>query len=175
MSASKHDDKNGSTHDARAPRRRRKLGYPVILAIIIGVGALLVVRSSFSGGTYSLEIAKVRAEPARFLGHDLKIVGKVKPGSIHTKQLSDHVELHFTIDDGKGNELAVMYPHSAPDPFKAGRQVIVEGTLESKSTVTCSKLTVKCPSKYVKEGDGAGKTQQYYREKYGMPKGGPTS
>ncbi|MGM0575477.1 MAG: cytochrome c maturation protein CcmE [Myxococcota bacterium] len=156
--------------------RRRKGAYPLIVAGIIGVGALLVVQSSFSSGTYSLEIAAVQAEPARFEGHDVKVVGTVKEGSSETRTVNGRVETRFTIHDGQGNDLQIVYPHNPPDAFKEGRHVIVEGTFEDDRSVTCGKLTVKCPSKYQEEGGDAGYSDDYYEKKYAPDDAdGPTS
>lgn len=153
--------------DAPPTKRRRKGGYPLIIGTLVCVGAVLIVSSSFSSGTYSLEIASIVAEPDRFVGRDMKIVGTVKAASITTRTTKDRVETHFVLQDGKGHELAVVFPHNPPDPFKAERQVIVEGTLEVPGRVLCHKLTVKCPSKYQEEGVVDGRSDGYYQEKYG--------
>jgi cytochrome c-type biogenesis protein CcmE len=112
------------TETIEKPKRR---GYPIIIGTMVCFGALLVVTSSFSSGTYSLEIKAVAENPDRYFDHDVKIVGVVKAGSIDTRTTVDRVETHFVIHDGQGNEVAVNYPHNPPDPFKAEREVIVEG------------------------------------------------
>lgn len=156
---------------AGAPPRR--FAYPIIIATIIGVGVLLVVQSSFSSGSYSMEIDAVQEKSTRYLGRDLKVVGVVAEGSIETRSDTTRVETHFQIHDGKGNSLPILYPHNPPDPFKEGRQVIVEGVLEKgedgKERVLCQKLTVKCPSKYQEEGLANANSDDYYRKKYGQP------
>jgi cytochrome c-type biogenesis protein CcmE len=164
-------------------KRTHRLGYPFIIGTIVAVGILLVVNSSFSSGTYSLEIAHVEAHPSKYVGRDVKVVGKVLEGSIETHGLQDRVETHFTIHDGMGKRLRVVLPHNPPDPFKEGRQVIVEGVFEasakgskgSSGYVLCHKLTVKCPSKYQEEGEGdTGYSDEYYRKKYGNAQGSGT-
>jgi cytochrome c-type biogenesis protein CcmE len=159
------------TQPREKPKRR---GYPIIIAGMVCFGAILVVTSSFSSGTYSLEIKAVAANPDRYVGHDVKIVGVVKVGSIDTRTTANRVETHFVIHDGQGNEVAVNYPHNPPDPFKEEREVIVEGEFlradqGAGGVVLCHKLTVKCPSKYQDEGGigGDGRSEDYYRQKYG--------
>jgi len=155
----------------REAGKRRRLGYPIIIATIVGVGVLLVVQSSFSSGSYSLEIDAIQEKSSRYLGRDMKVVGIVSEGSIDTRTVSGRVETTFKIHDGKGHMLTVLYPHNPPDPFKEGRQVIVEGVLEKggdgKDRVLCQKLTVKCPSKYQEEGLADANSDDYYRQKYG--------
>ena len=166
------ESQSGAPESAGTPRRNR-LGYPVIIATIIGVGLLLVVQSSFSSGSYSMEIDVVQEKATRYLGRDIKVVGVVAEGSIETRTDPTRIETHFQIHDGKGNTLPILYPHNPPDPFKEGRQVIVEGVLEKgdngKERVLCQKLTVKCPSKYQEEGLANANSDDYYRKKYGNP------
>lgn len=175
---------SASTLDVPPPRRGR-FGYPLIIALIVGVGVLLVVKSSFSSGTYSLQLADVVEDQAKYMGHDVKLVGKIKEGSVDVVATSGVQETRFTLHDGQGHELRIVYPHNPPDPFKEGRDAIVEGTLQPEGHVLCTKLTVKCPSKYQTE-DGAPdvKDPGYYQKKYGTPPadtpaaapvGGPTS
>jgi cytochrome c-type biogenesis protein CcmE len=156
------------------PRPRKRVGYPIIIGTMVCFGALLVVTSSFSSGTYSLEIEAFHENPELYMDHDVKVVGTIKAGSIDTRTSAERIETHFVIHDGKGNEVAVNYPHNPPDPFKEDREVIVEGEFLRAATgaggyVLCHKLTVKCPSKYQNE-DGLemdGRSQDYYEEKYG--------
>lgn len=169
-----------STEDApnrATPRPKKGAGYGWIIGIIVAVGALLVVQSSFSSGRYSLELQAVQEEPEKFLGREVKIVGNIKEGSTrHTVEDGKQIT-HFVIHDGKGHELAVRYPHVVPDPYKEGRECIVEGVLASRGQVDCTKLTVKCPSKYQSE-DGGDSPADYYKDKYKQPTppaGGPST
>ena len=167
---------SGSAKPVEVVAKRGRLGYPLIIATIVGVGLLLVVQSSFSSGSYSLEIDVVQEKATRYLGRDVKIVGVVAEGTIETRTDPSKIETHFQIHDGKGHTLSILYPHNPPDPFKEGRQVIVEGVLEKgedgKERVLCQKLTVKCPSKYQEEGLADSNADDYYRKKYGSPTAG---
>lgn len=165
---------DNSQQNAAGPRKNR--GYPFILAGIIGVGVILIVQSSFSSGTYNLDIAAIQERPQRYLGRELKVVGNVVDGTINLQQTAGTISTQFVIEDGKGQTIPIIYPHNPPDPFKEGREVIVEGVLEknpggrgqSAHRVLCEKLTVKCPSKYQEEGlEGPGNSEDYYRKKYG--------
>ena len=154
---------------------RKRVGYPIIIGTMVCFGALLIVTSSFSSGTYSLEVHAFQENPDLYIGHDVKVVGTIKTGSIDTRTSHERIETHFVIHDGKGNEVAVNYPHNPPDPFKEDREVIVEGEFRKAEKgaggyVLCHKLTVKCPSKYQDEGgvQGDGRSEDYYREKYGQ-------
>ncbi len=173
MDQTQHPD--SQPDKAPTPRRAMRFGYPLIIAGIVCIGALLVVQSSFSSGTYALEITEIRENPARYFGRDIRLVGNIKEGSVHTDSSGDALVLTFAVHDGQGNEVLVRYPHNPPDPFKEGRECIVEGTFNADGAVDCHKLTVKCPSKYQEEGGAGGASEDYYRKKYGEPAGGPTS
>ncbi len=167
------------TETPKAATRRKRAGYSTIIAVIVGLGALLVVQSSFSSGRYSLDIAAIKAEPHRFVGREVKIVGKIKEGTTENVTRGSTQELRFVIHDGLGNELPVAYPHLPPDPYKEGRECIVEGIMGKDGTIQCTKLTVKCPSKYQTEGGTHPGDEQDpgYEKKYGpaRPASGPTS
>lgn len=155
--------------DASHPVVERRSRYPLIIAAIVLAGAVLIVSTGFSGGRYSLEIASVTQDREAYVGHEVKVVGKIKEGSSSIEDHTGVVELHFTVHDGEGHEIKVIYPHNPPDPFKEGRECIVEGLMQADNTILCSKLTVKCPSKYQNEDDaaGGGASMDDYKRKYG--------
>jgi cytochrome c-type biogenesis protein CcmE len=123
--------------------------------VLVGVAVLLIVGSSFSSGKYSLELADVVATPERYVGREVKIVGRIKEGSASSQTEGGQVVLRFVVVDDNGHEIPISYPHNPPDPFKEGRECIVEGVYQKDGTLDCKKLTVKCPSKYQTE-DGLG-------------------
>lgn len=156
------------------PERRRGGAYSLIIVGIIVAGVALVLMSSLSGGQYAVEIGQVvAAEPDRYEGKRLRVVGNIKADSARHVVVEGKPELHFAIVDAHGNELAVVYPQAPPDAFEDGRECIVEGTLTSPTTIEAAKLTVKCPSKYQTEDGLVDKSPEYYRDKYGAPP--PTS
>lgn len=162
-----------SASDPAPAPRTRKGGYPLIIVTMIAIGLVLVLSSSFSSGSYSLTIADLRAKADLYSDRDVKVVGLIKAGSVDIRTEARRIEVHFLIEDGLGGEVPVVYPHNPPDPFKEGREVIVEGTVMPREegavpTILCHVLTVKCPSKYQEEGLEGG-DENYYREKYGQP------
>jgi len=54
--------------------------------------------------------------------------------------------------------IGVVYQGLMPDAFGEGREVVVEGTFDTKArTLHATKLVTKCPSKYEAEGLGKDK------------------
>jgi cytochrome c-type biogenesis protein CcmE len=58
--------------------------------------------------------------------------------------------LRFRLRDVKGTAVVpVVYTGSVPDPFRVGRDVAVDGTLQNGTFVAVKDtLVTKCPSKY---------------------------
>ena len=82
MSTENHEpqtpDPTGVETPAAPPKKR---GYPFIVMSIIGIGALLVISSSFTAGTYSLTVTALVEGAERYMDRDVKIVGTVTPTS----------------------------------------------------------------------------------------------
>ena len=65
----------------------------------------------------------------------------------------DGDSLRFRIRDRDGSEsVPVVYSGVVPDPFREGREVIVEGELREGTFVAeRDSLVTKCPSKFTKD------------------------
>ncbi|MFT7578653.1 MAG: cytochrome c-type biogenesis protein CcmE [Myxococcota bacterium] len=172
----------GPTRGRRTEKPPGKSGisYSLIVGSVIAIGAALVLTTSFGGGQYAVSIEKVVTSPDNFDGKKLRVLGNIKEGSTKDVIIDGQPALRFSIIDGLGNELAIHYPKSRPDPYKEGRECIIEGRIDTDTEdgvtmLNASTLTVKCPSKYQSEDELVGDTPDYYREKYGSPEGGPSS
>ncbi len=109
-----------------------------------------LVYTSFSAGTE----ARTPSQLASSGGDgNYKLTGKVVPGSI------DHQgsKLSFRIRDRDGTaSVPVRYEGIVPDPFRDGREVIVEGGMKSGTFVAeRDSLVTKCPSKFENAKDGS--------------------
>jgi cytochrome c-type biogenesis protein CcmE len=118
---------------------------PVRLVIALSVAAVLAIfllYVSVTGGTPSIQ-------PSQLHGHtgDVALVGRVTG----TPAGDQHGQgLRFKLEDVKGgSSVPVVYRGSVPDLFKVGREVRVEGRLQSGVFVAKrDSLRTKCPSKY---------------------------
>jgi cytochrome c-type biogenesis protein CcmE len=126
------------------PSRKRRVRLVVALtAAILLAGALIY--TSFSSATQAKQPSQVvgRAND----GKSLQLTGKVVNNSVQR----DGDTLRFRIADrnGKGPSLPVVYTGEVPDPFRAGREVIVSGSVQSGTFVgKRDSLITKCPSKF---------------------------
>jgi len=119
------------------------------IVTFLAVGIItLVFLTGISGGRYSLEIRSVLENQSEYENKEIKVVGRIKDG--WREEAGTTV---FVIHDDAGREITISYAHNRPDPFKEGRKCIVEGVLQPDGTIKCTKLTVKCPSKYQSEND----------------------
>ena len=124
------------------PARKRKLRLVVALsAALVLAGAL--VYTSFSGATEASKPSEVKP------GQSYELTGKVVKGSVKR----DGERLRFRIRDRDGREsVPVSYAGVVPDPFREGREVIVDGQLKGGTFVAeRDSLVTKCPSKFTKD------------------------
>ena len=98
----------------------------VIIGIVCGgVVAGTVMLGSFSNaGTMQQHLTVAEAQQGT-PGEDMMVGGSVAPGTVRWDSASN--TLLFTLT-GEGKEIKVSYPGVAPNDFKPGSQLLVEGT-----------------------------------------------
>lgn len=126
------------------PRRKRTIRLVTALsAAVLLAGAL--VYTSFSASSEATEPSKLArsAEP----GRSYQLTGKVVPG--YRREGS---ALLFRVRDRNGTtSVPVRYAGAVPDPFRAGREVIVDVRKQGAVFVgEKDSLVTKCPSKFSK-------------------------
>lgn len=138
---------------AAISRPRSGLGrfaFPVVIVGLVLGGLALVVRSSTAGGVYDMTLGELAAQADQLVGKEVRVNGVVQAGSFHEAP-GDQIDIAFAIGDAEGHRMKVRFRQILPDAFQEGRQVIVQGKLASKDEIECTRLTVKCPSKYKDE------------------------
>lgn len=121
-------------------------GSPVRLVVALSVAAALAIfllYVSVAGGTPSIQPSQLKGRTG-----EVALVGTVlgpRTGEGHAAQ-----GLRFRLQDVQGGaSVPVVYRGSVPDLFKVGREVRVEGRLQSGIFVAKrDSLRTKCPSKY---------------------------
>ena len=135
---------------SESSREKGGWGFTVLVVALVMGGMVLVVQSSTTGGVYDMTIGEVLSQPDKYIGHDLRVNGVIQAGSFKDNG-GEEINIEFSVGDSEGNTLNVRFHQLLPDAFKEGRQVIVQGKLLSEHEIECTKLTVKCPSKYKDE------------------------
>jgi cytochrome c-type biogenesis protein CcmE len=125
------------------PSRKRAIRLTVALTAALLLASALIY-TSFSAGREELTASQLvrQARP----GHSYILAGTVVDGSVSHAGSA----LLFRVRDPKLHmSVPVRYTGEVPDPFRAGRGVLV--TVQRQGTAFIGQensLTTKCPSKY---------------------------
>src|SRR3954454_1237111 len=129
-----------ATHMDRDRKRRTRLVVATSAAVVLA-GAL--VYTSFSAASDAKDPSQLAASAVT--GRSYQLTGKVVPG-----YRRDGDALVFRVRDRNGaTSVVVRYTGAVPDPFRAGREVIV--TVRKQGAVFGGErdsLVTKCPSKF---------------------------
>jgi cytochrome c-type biogenesis protein CcmE len=125
------------------PSRKRKVRLVVALSCALLL-AVALVYTSFSASSEAREPSQlVSAQP----GKTYQLTGKVAKGSwrhtgtVHTFKVEDR--------KGGGATVAVRYDGSVPDPFREGREIVIDVRKQGDTFVgQPDTLVTKCPSKF---------------------------
>jgi cytochrome c-type biogenesis protein CcmE len=133
------------------PARKRKTRAVVLLTVALLLAGALVY-TSFSAATEATTPSQLvaSAEPDR----SYELTGRVVDGSISR----EGGRLRFAVRDRAGHTaIPVLYEGVVPDPFREGREVIVEGRVVGGTLVADrDSLVTKCPSKFTEKQGGQG-------------------
>ena len=123
------------------PHRKRIVRLAVALtAAVLLAGALAY--TSFEGSSEAKTPSQLATAPP---GHTYQLTGKVVPGYVRHGN-----ELDFRVQDRSGGaSVPVRYAGVVPDPFRAGREVVVTVKRQGDAFVgQRDSLITKCPSKF---------------------------
>jgi cytochrome c-type biogenesis protein CcmE len=118
-----------------------------------------LIYTSFSASTGVKEPSELIGAPE---GTKAQVTGTVVPHSIEpvgngiSFRVRDRAEGESqTVSLSDPNSLPVTYHGSVPDPFRAGREIVLTGTMKSGTFVgEPETLVTKCPSKFTAQSDG---------------------
>ena len=126
-------------------RKKRFLIGGIIIFLAIGY---LIYGGLKDLPPYFSEVSELLERGNSIYAENVRVRGQVAPGSI--EQETKEMILRFTIIDvEKEASLPVVYQGVVPDTFKAGREAVIEGQLNSDGIFQAHTLMPKCPSRYV--------------------------
>jgi len=127
------------------PDRKRRIRLVVALSAAVLLAGALVYTSLLSSNE-SVSPSGLLAAKA---GASYQLTGKVVDGSVHST--SDGVD--FRVRDRNGTTaVPVSYTGAVPDPFREGREVIVNVRKQGAMYVgERDSLVTKCPSKFTED------------------------
>jgi cytochrome c-type biogenesis protein CcmE len=128
------------------PVRKRKLRFTIALTCALLLASALVY-TSFSASSEAKTPSQLAASARP--GQVYQLTGKVQPGSIRGNGTT-HT---FRVRDREGNvSVPVSYTGALPDPFRDGREIIVDVRKRGATFVgQHDSLVTKCPSKFSAE------------------------
>jgi cytochrome c-type biogenesis protein CcmE len=125
------------------PSRKRTVRLVVALSAAVLLASALIY-TSFSAASPALTPSQLvqQAQP----GRSYELTGTVVKGSVHR----EGSVLHFAVEDRVGGTaVPLSYTGIVPDPFREGREVIVNVEKQGDRYVgENNSLITKCPSKY---------------------------
>jgi cytochrome c-type biogenesis protein CcmE len=126
-----------------SPARKRTMRLIVALGAAVVLASALIY-TSFSAASPALTPSQLvrEAQP----GRSYELTGTVVKGSVHR----EGAVLHFAVEDRVGGTaVPLAYTGIVPDPFREGREVIVNVEKQGARYVgENNSLITKCPSKY---------------------------
>ena len=125
------------------PTRKRKIRLVVALSCAVLL-AVALVYTSFSAASDARQPSQLAGAEA---GKTYQLTGKVAEehkGTVHTFRVEDR--------NGGGASVPVRYVGQVPDPFREGREIVIDvrrhgATFEGQP----DSLVTKCPSKFSAE------------------------
>jgi cytochrome c-type biogenesis protein CcmE len=130
------------------PARKRTIRLVVALgAAVLLAGAL--VYTSFSASTEAKEPSQLlNASP----GKSYDLTGKVVPGSV--RHQGETIRFRVADRDNPSASIPVTYSGTVPDPFRAGREIVLTGRVRNGTFVgQRDTLITKCPSKFTEQSN----------------------
>lgn len=132
--------------------KKKKVKF-IIGGITIAVAIIYLIYSGIQkGGLYYLTVSELKEQGSIAYGQSVRVNGNVLDGSIQWD--FEEGVLRFIISDGE-NKLSIIYRGVAPDTFRGGIEVVVEGKYAAENIFEADKIMAKCPSKYeAQENEG---------------------
>lgn len=125
------------------PQRKRQIRLVVALgvAVLLAVG---LVYTSFSASTEAKEPSQLLdAAP----GSSYQLTGRVVEGSVRHE--GEGLRFRVADRDDASKSIPVTYTGTVPDPFRGGREIVLDGSVEGGVFVgEPDTLVTKCPSKF---------------------------
>ena len=106
----------------------------IMVAVIVTVIGVFASSNSPGGMAEHLTIAQVKADKA---GQEVKVGGDVVPGSVSWDNDSSSLKFMLASEEG---QMPVVYEGVAPNNFKPGAPLLVEGTYSSSGVFLATSL-----------------------------------
>jgi len=130
------------------PRGRPRLRKQFLIAglvLAVALGALMYIGLR-GAAMYYLTVDELLAKGETIYGQQVRLNGKVVPGSIQSEPTTRTYRFLVTSDGQRS--VPVVYQGAVPDTFREDAEVVLEGSLTPQGVFEAKTLLAKCPSKY---------------------------
>lgn len=125
------------------PSRKRSIRFAVALTVAMLLSGALIY-TSFNASTQTMQPSQLLADAESDRVYEL--TGKVKEG---TWRNGGNSHSFHVVDRQGGGSVPVTYEGPVPDPFREGREVIIDVRKQGDTFVgEHDTLITKCPSKF---------------------------
>jgi len=128
---------------SQKPKRGIQWGWIVAGLVVIAISAGLLIQNSEGNVQYYMTVSEYREFQPKYEGKKIKLAGKVAAGTLKV----DGQTYTFVAED-LGQQVHITYVGLAPDTFKEGVEVVVEGRGQIGDNFQATSLMAKCASKY---------------------------
>ena len=128
-----------------------QLKLAVGATVVACVTAYLAWVGASTSWQYYVLVDECAADPGTFIGHRVRVCGRVAPGSL---QISANRTSATFVLRGAESELHVSCGAPLPDNLAEDMEVVVEGTLEQRACLAGDRVITRCASKYQATGNG---------------------
>jgi len=131
------------------PSRKRKIRLVVALAAAVLLAGALVY-TSFGASSEAKQPSQLLGAAS---GGSYELTGRVVKGSVRHR--GEGLRFRVADRDDASRSLPVTYTGTVPDPFRGGREIVLNGTVERGVFVgERDTLVTKCPSKFTSADAG---------------------
>jgi cytochrome c-type biogenesis protein CcmE len=137
------------------PHRKRQIRLVAALGVAVLL-AVALIYTSFSAASQAKQPSELVHAPP---GTHAEITGEVVKGSVRRLGGSEE-SISFKVvnreAEGQGAALPVTYTGTVPDPFRGGREIVLDGELLKNGVFMGERetLVTKCPSKFTTANEG---------------------
>jgi cytochrome c-type biogenesis protein CcmE len=131
------------------PQRKRKIRLVVALSAAVLL-AVALVYTSFSASSEARQPSElVNAAP----GGSYAVTGRVVNATVSRND--GQLRFRLADRDGGGPSIPVAYTGTVPDPFRGGREIVINGEVTQGGGLAGvpDTLVTKCPSKFTVAND----------------------
>jgi len=114
--------------------------------LILAAVSYLAYTGFESSAIYYYTVSELAEQDESVRNTNIRVNGQVDIDSVEHNPTGNSA-LKFTIIEG-GKSLPVIYRGIVPDTFRAGREIVIEGHLDSEGVFQADTILTKCPSKY---------------------------